>query len=132
MRCAWTLERRTALQRFVWWRRSLGDGRSPRALGGGVRLDCVEPNQLSISHDFRLPRRGRVLFTSESVTDDHWDKLCDAIADAVLNDGLANDPDARCAVEVAVMTGLVVILGEMTTKALRAGAGVFVGEAARV
>ncbi|HUF06438.1 MAG TPA: methionine adenosyltransferase [Candidatus Binatia bacterium] len=57
----------------------------------------------------------RVLFTSESVTEGHPDKLCDAIADAILDDVLANDPAARCAIEVAVTTGLVLVLGEMTT-----------------
>ena len=56
-----------------------------------------------------------LLFTSESVTEGHPDKLCDAVADAVLDDVLANDSAARCAVEVATTTGLVFVLGEMTT-----------------
>ncbi|HUH17244.1 MAG TPA: methionine adenosyltransferase [Methylomirabilota bacterium] len=56
-----------------------------------------------------------ILFTSESVTEGHPDKLCDAVADAVLDDVLAHDPDARCAVEVATTTGLVLVLGEITT-----------------
>ncbi|MDQ2673822.1 MAG: methionine adenosyltransferase, partial [Chloroflexota bacterium] len=55
------------------------------------------------------------LFTSESVTEGHPDKLCDAVADAVLDDVLAHDPDARSAVEVATTTGLVMVLGEVTT-----------------
>ena len=55
------------------------------------------------------------LFTSESVTEGHPDKLCDAIADAVLDDILDNDPDARSAVEVATTTGLVLVIGEVTT-----------------
>jgi S-adenosylmethionine synthetase len=55
------------------------------------------------------------LFTSESVTEGHPDKLCDAIADAVLDDVLAHDPDARCAIEVATTTGLVLVLGEVST-----------------
>jgi S-adenosylmethionine synthetase len=55
------------------------------------------------------------LFTSESVTEGHPDKLSDAIADALLDDVLANDPDARCAIEVATTTGLVLVLGEVTT-----------------
>ena len=55
------------------------------------------------------------LFTSESVTEGHPDKLCDAVADAVLDDVLANDPDARSAVEVATTTGLVLVLGEVST-----------------
>jgi len=56
-----------------------------------------------------------VLFTSESVTEGHPDKLCDAVADAILDDVLANDHDARCAVEVATTTGMVIVLGEVTT-----------------
>ncbi len=56
-----------------------------------------------------------ILFTSESVTEGHPDKLCDAVADAVLDDVLAHDPAARCAIEVATTTGLVLVLGEMTT-----------------
>jgi S-adenosylmethionine synthetase len=55
------------------------------------------------------------LFTSESVTEGHPDKLCDAIADAVLDDVLAHDPAARCAIEVATTTGLVLVLGEVST-----------------
>ncbi len=66
-----------------------------------------------MSSDSRDDRR--VLFTSESVTEGHPDKLCDAIADAILDDVLANDSEARCAIEVAVTTGLVLVMGEMTT-----------------
>jgi S-adenosylmethionine synthetase len=55
------------------------------------------------------------LFTSESVTEGHPDKLCDAIADAVLDDVLGHDADARCAIEVATTTGLVLVLGEIST-----------------
>src|SRR5688572_6117597 len=57
-----------------------------------------------------------VLFTSESVTEGHPDKLCDAVADAILDDVLEHDPDARCAVEVATTTGMVIVLGEVTTR----------------
>ncbi len=57
------------------------------------------------------------LFTSESVTEGHPDKLCDAVADAVLDDVIGRDPLARVAVEVATTTGLVFVLGEMTTDA---------------
>ena len=56
-----------------------------------------------------------LLFTSESVTDGHPDKLCDQVADAILDEVLANDPDARVAIEVAATTGIVFVLGEMTT-----------------
>jgi S-adenosylmethionine synthetase len=55
------------------------------------------------------------LFTSESVTEGHPDKLCDAVADAILDDVLAHDPDARSAVEVAATTGLVFVIGELST-----------------
>jgi S-adenosylmethionine synthetase len=59
---------------------------------------------------------GHTLFTSESVTEGHPDKLCDAIADAVLDDVLSRDPASRSAVEVAATTGLVFVIGEMTTQ----------------
>ena len=55
------------------------------------------------------------LFTSESVTEGHPDKLCDQISDAVLDAILTNDPMARVACEVCVTTGLVVVMGEITT-----------------
>ena len=60
--------------------------------------------------------QGHTLFTSESVTEGHPDKLCDQVADAVLDDVLSRDPESRCAVEVAATTGLVFVLGEMTTQ----------------
>jgi S-adenosylmethionine synthetase len=56
-----------------------------------------------------------VLFTSESVTEGHPDKLCDQVVDAILDDVISNDPDARVAVEATATTGLVMVLGEMTT-----------------
>ncbi len=59
----------------------------------------------------------RIPFTSESVTEGHPDKLCDAVADAILDDVLARDATARVAVEVTATTGLVLVLGEMTTQA---------------
>ncbi len=55
------------------------------------------------------------LFTSESVTEGHPDKLCDQISDAVLDAILAKDPNARVACEVSTTTGLVVVMGEITT-----------------
>jgi S-adenosylmethionine synthetase len=57
-----------------------------------------------------------LLFTSESVTEGHPDKLCDAVADAVLDDVIGRDANARAAIEVATTTGLVFVLGEMTTE----------------
>ena len=59
----------------------------------------------------------RYLFTSESVSEGHPDKMCDQISDAVLDAILAEDPMARVACEVATTTGLVVVMGEITTKA---------------
>ncbi|OCT13140.1 methionine adenosyltransferase [Paenibacillus pectinilyticus] len=60
--------------------------------------------------------RGRRLFTSESVTEGHPDKICDQISDSVLDAFLANDPNARVACEVSVATGLVLVIGEITSK----------------
>ena len=57
------------------------------------------------------------LFTSESVTEGHPDKMCDAISDAVLDAIMAQDPMARVACETAVTTGLAVVMGEITTSA---------------
>ena len=54
-------------------------------------------------------------FTSESVTEGHPDKICDQISDAVLDAILAEDPEARVACETAVTTGLVLVMGEITT-----------------
>lgn len=59
--------------------------------------------------------RSRRLFTSESVTEGHPDKICDQISDAVLDAFLANDPYARVACEVSVTTGLVLVAGEITS-----------------
>ncbi len=58
-----------------------------------------------------------LLFTSESVTEGHPDKMCDQISDAVLDAILAQDPYARVACETAVKTGFVLLLGEITTSA---------------
>lgn len=57
----------------------------------------------------------RRLFTSESVTEGHPDKVCDQISDAVLDAILAQDPNARVACETAVTTGMVLVMGEITT-----------------
>ncbi|KIL36676.1 S-adenosylmethionine synthetase [Cohnella kolymensis] len=61
--------------------------------------------------------QGRHLFTSESVTEGHPDKICDQISDAVLDAFLEVDPYARVACEVSVATGLVLVIGEITSKA---------------
>ncbi|MGB3963010.1 MAG: S-adenosylmethionine synthetase N-terminal domain-containing protein, partial [Tepidanaerobacteraceae bacterium] len=52
------------------------------------------------------------LFTSESVTEGHPDKICDQVSDAILDAIIAKDPSARVACEVAVTTGLVLVMGE--------------------
>ncbi len=62
-------------------------------------------------------RRGRYLFTSESVTEGHPDKMADQISDAVLDAMLAKDPRSRVACETMLTTGLVVVAGEITTEA---------------
>ena len=58
----------------------------------------------------------RKLFTSESVTEGHPDKLCDQVSDAVLDCLLAQDPNSRVACECAVTTGMVLVMGEITTE----------------
>jgi S-adenosylmethionine synthetase len=58
-----------------------------------------------------------LLFTSESVTEGHPDKMCDQVSDAVLDAIFAQDPQARVACETAVKTGFVMVLGEITTTA---------------
>lgn len=60
-------------------------------------------------------QKGRRLFTSESVTEGHPDKICDQISDSVLDAILAKDPNARVACETSVTTGLVLVAGEITT-----------------
>ena len=58
-----------------------------------------------------------ILFTSESVTEGHPDKVCDSISDAILDAMMAQDPMSRVACETATTTGLVLVMGEITTKA---------------
>ena len=57
----------------------------------------------------------RLLFTSESVTEGHPDKICDQISDAVLDALMEQDPNSRVACETAITTGLVLVMGEITT-----------------
>ena len=59
----------------------------------------------------------KLLFTSESVTEGHPDKICDKISDAILDALLEQDPMSRVACETATTTGLVLVMGEITTKA---------------
>ena len=59
----------------------------------------------------------KLLFTSESVTEGHPDKVCDAISDAILDAVVAQDPMSRVACETTACTGFVVVCGEITTNA---------------
>ena len=59
----------------------------------------------------------RVLFTSESVTEGHPDKICDKISDAILDEILSQDPESRVACETFATTGIITVMGEITTKA---------------
>lgn len=61
-------------------------------------------------------KKGRIV-TSESVTEGHPDKICDQIADAILDDMLRQDPDSFVACEVMASTGIIFVMGEVTTKA---------------
>ena len=70
-----------------------------------------------------MSENGR-LFTSESVTEGHPDKICDAISDSVLDSLLAGDPNSRVAVETLVTTGQVHVVGEVTTSAKEAFADI--------
>jgi S-adenosylmethionine synthetase len=65
----------------------------------------------------RPPKAGNFLFTSESVNEGHPDKLADQVSDAVLDACLAQDPDSRVACETCTKTGMVMVFGEITTKA---------------
>ena len=64
---------------------------------------------------YSLTNSSKYLFTSESVTEGHPDKLCDQISDAILDDILRHDPEARVACETATTTGLVFVFGEIST-----------------
>ena len=60
----------------------------------------------------------KYIFTSESVTEGHPDKICDAVSDAILDACMAQDPMSRVACETATCTGFVLVTGEITTKAV--------------
>ncbi|WP_394235655.1 methionine adenosyltransferase [Niallia oryzisoli] len=70
-------------------------------------------NLIIYKEEIRLSKRR--LFTSESVTEGHPDKICDQISDAILDEILTQDPNARVAAETSVTTGLVLVSGEITT-----------------
>src|SRR5256714_4584056 len=65
-----------------------------------------------------VPQHDRYLFTSESVSMGHPDKMADQISDGILDAILAQDPSARVACETLLTTGLIVLAGEITTTAL--------------
>jgi len=72
-------------------------------------------SETSNEYEGGLTLTKRRLFTSESVTEGHPDKICDQISDAILDEILAKDPNARVAAETSVTTGLVLVAGEITT-----------------
>jgi S-adenosylmethionine synthetase len=79
-----------------------------------------EPERTGFAYpleEHRVPVREKFLFTSESVTEGHPDKIADQISDAILDACLEQDPYSRVACETLTATGLVVIAGEITTKA---------------
>jgi S-adenosylmethionine synthetase len=79
-----------------------------------LRAGKKEPRrEKQVTQSFRTS--ARYLFTSESVTEGHPDKLCDQISDAVLDSILGRDPGARVACETSVTNGLVIVMGEITT-----------------
>src|SRR5215207_4701745 len=84
------------------------DGPRARQHGVGPFFFLSEPQWGTAVHD-------RILFTSESVTEGHPDKVADAISDAVLDAILTDDPTARVACETLVTTGLACVAGEITT-----------------
>lgn len=79
-------------------------------------MSVFRPSESSISSTCRLGMSDKYIFTSESVTEGHPDKICDQISDAVLDALLTQDPNSRVAVESFTTTGLVIVGGEVTTK----------------
>lgn len=71
---------------------------------------------LSLQRRLIVSKKGRHLFTSESVTEGHPDKICDQISDAILDDLIKQDSKSRVACETLVTTGLVLIAGEITSE----------------
>ena len=69
------------------------------------------------AHEKKENNMEKILFTSESVTEGHPDKMCDQISDAILDALMEQDPMSRVACETAITTGLVLVMGEITTQA---------------
>jgi len=82
-----------------------------------TRRHKASGNAIPIEKDNKKGRTDmeRLLFTSESVTEGHPDKICDQISDAVLDALMEQDPNSRVACETAITTGLVLVMGEITT-----------------
>ncbi len=76
-------------------------------------IDIVKSDKQMIEQEDVMEK---LLFTSESVTEGHPDKICDQISDAVLDALLEKDPMSRVACETAITTGLVLVMGEISTK----------------
>ena len=79
-----------------------------------IHVNAVHVNTI---HYIKEKKMEKLLFTSESVTEGHPDKVCDAISDAILDALMAQDPMSRVACETAACTGFVLVTGEITTKA---------------
>src|SRR5262249_15332608 len=84
-------------------------GRRARARGGGAPRAVIK--------ETRMSRTARHLFTSESVTEGHPDKIADQISDSILDAIITQDPGSRVACETLVTTGLAIVAGEITTSA---------------
>src|ERR687896_1309037 len=82
-----------------------GEYRMAEKTVGITAWNAADDQKLKSSH----------LFTSESVTEGHPDKIADQISDVILDAALAEDPESRVACETLVTTGLVIVSGEMTT-----------------
>jgi S-adenosylmethionine synthetase len=84
----------------------------------GITTNTIEEKTAKKGHYSSMSAKSEFIksyFTSESVTEGHPDKICDQISDAILDAIIANDPMARVACETAVTTGLVLVMGEITT-----------------
>ena len=89
----------------------------------GIKSNAGEMTQNKLIQMEKQEEKGisfkmeKLLFTSESVTEGHPDKICDQISDAVLDELLKQEPESRVACETAVTTGLVLVMGEISSKA---------------
>ena len=88
-----------------------------------MTLCCFNNKRKSVTTQFshiKTKQRGekmdKRLFTSESVTEGHPDKICDQISDAILDELMKQDPNSRVACETSITTGLVLVMGEVTTE----------------